>query len=118
MRLVRQENQGDWAGVVAHVSRMLTGIVRAAGAANFLLARPWEEDDIKPFTEAAAKRDAGEAVARSASLDDALRLCREQANWCAAFVFSPLALLSTIGIRTAGREYFRWATGLKAMVTR
>src|SRR3546814_17253556 len=78
MRLVRQENQGDWAGVVAHVSRMLTGIVRAAGAANFLLARPWEEDDINPFTEAAAKRDAGEAVARSASLDDALRLCREQ----------------------------------------
>src|SRR3546814_2165324 len=87
MRLVRQENQGDWAGVVAQVSRMLTGIVRAAGAANFLLARPWEEDDINPFTEAAAKRDAGEAVARSASLDDALRLCREQDNWRAAFVF-------------------------------
>src|SRR3546814_7127693 len=73
----------DWSSDVC--SSDLTGIVRAAGAANFLLARPWEEDDINPFTEAAAKRDAGEAVARSASLDDALRLCREQDNWRAAF---------------------------------
>jgi len=118
MRLIRQSTQGDWAAVMAQVHRMLGGILRLPGTANFLLARPWEDMSCG-FSDQRATPGPGAPrglVVRSVSLDEALRMCREKEDWRAAFVFRPLALLATLGVRVWGRDYSGLAKVFKTMV--
>lgn len=118
MRLVRQTEQGDWSGVVAQIHRMLGGILRLSGAADFLLARPWEDMPLGLFDERAMSTPGASrgGTVRSSSLDEALRMCRENADWRAAFVFYPMALLEALGVRVWGRDYPGLAKVFKAMV--
>ncbi len=118
MRLVRQTKQGDWSGVMAQIHRMLASILRLSGQVNFLLARPWEDMPLDAFDERATSRPdaSGGNTIRSTSLDEALRICRENADWRAAFVFYPIALLEALGVPVWGRDYSGLAKVFKAMV--